>query len=164
MHDPYTPPHAIEPASQAAAGFTPRGMQWRRIILGSVALFLALAAWAFAAGFLIPTVGFRLSPDGGWIETAIIIRKAVYAVISTFAYWWFAKGVRYRRLIHVLLAWSLVQLIDTAVVMAVMSVLPLSPVRFAWSSILLNLLPAIAGWALTWVWPGRHPRAAQGEG
>jgi hypothetical protein len=134
-------------------------MQWRRIVLGSAALFVALAAWAFAAGFLIPTVGFWLSPDGGWIETAIIIRKAVYAVVSTLAYWWFAKGIRYRRLIHVLLAWSLVQLIDTAVVMAV---LPLSPVRFAWSSILLNLLPAFAGWALTWVWPGRHPLIAQG--
>ena len=113
MHDPYTPPDALGPALPGTMGSSTRGMQWRRVLLGSVALFLALAAWSFMAGFLIPTVGFWLAPDGAWIDTAIVVRKVVYMMVSTFAYWWFAKGVGHRRLLHVLLAWSLVQVIDT---------------------------------------------------
>lgn len=135
---------------------TPSGMQWRRVLLGSMALFFALAAWSFMAGFLMPTVGFWLAPDGAWIDTAIVVRKSVYMAVSTFAYWWFAKDIRRRRLLHVAMAWTLVQIIDTAVVVAV---LPLAPAT-TWTSILLTVLPALAGWALTWVWPGRRMRTA----
>ena len=108
-------------------------------------------------GFLIPTVGFRLAPDGAWIDTAIVVRKVVYMMVSTFAYWWFAKGVGHRRLLHVLLAWSLVQVIDTVVVLIM---LPSSPTRFAWTALVLGLLPALAGCALTWIWPGRRTYTA----
>jgi len=160
MHDPYTPPDALGPALPGAMGGSTRGMQWRRVLLGSVVLFLALAAWSFMAGLLIPTVGFWLAPDGAWIDTAIVVRKVVYMMVSTFAYWWFAKGVGHRRLLHVLLAWSLVQVIDTVVVMIV---LPSSPTRFAWTALALGLLPALAGCALTWIWPGRRPRIPHGD-
>ncbi|PPJ43736.1 MULTISPECIES: hypothetical protein [unclassified Pseudoxanthomonas] len=159
MHDPYTPPQAFVSPVLDGGALTAGGMQWRRILLGGTALFVGLLAWAVAAGFMTPTVAFWLSPDGEWLNVAVHVRKTVYFAVASACYWWFASGLRERRLAHVMLTWLLVQILDATLVMAVMQVWPN---QLAWKPRLLEFLPALIGWGLSWLWTKRqqHVRRA----
>ena len=164
MHDLYTPTqYASDPGRPGADAVAPHSMQWRRIVLASAAIFLAIAVSATLSAFSMSALALRLT-DGGWqgvADTSYIVQNAVFVLVASAGYWWFAAGVRYRRLLHVLIAWSLVQLAALAVLLVVR---PGGLGPPPWEPWLLELLPAFAGWALTGLWPGRSRRASRVAG
>lgn len=159
MHDPYTPPHAPVATPTANSTATVKGIQRRRILLGAAGLYLGLTGWAILSMYLSLTIAswFDLAITTTSMDVIASTRTAVHFLVASAAYWWFAAGVRRSRLAHVLLAWTLVQILDALVIMVVMQV---GLHRLAWQPVLLDLLPALAGWGLTWLWPGRRLRIA----
>lgn len=156
MHDPYTPTRYASDAvpADAVANWKP-GPQWRRVLVGSVVLFAALATWSIGTSFLISMLTFQLAPDRAGFEAAIVIRKSTYVLFATAAYWWFSAGVRRWRLLHLLLAWGLVQAMGAGTLKALLGV---TLNYSAWQYWAFELLPVCVAWALTWLWPGRrHP-------
>jgi hypothetical protein len=164
MHDPYAPTHyASDPVRPDAEATAPHGMQWRRIVLASAAIFLAIAVSAAVSAFSLSMLALRFA-DGRWQDVAdisYIVQSTIFVLVASAGYGWFAAGVRYRRLLHVLIAWSLVQLAALAVLLVVR---PGGLGPPAWQPWLLELLPAFTGWALTGLWPGRSRRAPRVTG
>jgi len=158
MHDPYTPPHVpvTTPAANPAAAA--KGIQRRRILLGATGIYLGLTGWAILSMFLAITIVSWLEPVAVSIDVVMSVRTAIHFLVASAAYWWLAIGVQSWRLVHVLLAWALVQMLDATVTMLVLQV---GPHRLAWQPVLLDLLPALIGWGLTWLWPGRQLRIKQ---
>jgi len=157
MQDPYTPPHSplATPAANAPAVAT--GIQGRRILLGAVVLYLVLTGWAILDVFLTLNIASWLDTIAVSIDVIMGVRIAIHFLVASAAYWWFAAGVRRGRLVHVLLAWILVQILEAIVIMFAVQV---GPHRIAWQPMLLDLLPALVGWGLTWLWPARQLRIA----
>ena len=157
MHDPYMPPNSPLATPAAHSPAVAKGVGGKRILLGAVVLYLVLTAWAILSMFLTLTITSWLDTSAVSVEVIMGVRIAIHFLVATAAYWWFAAGVRRGRLLHVLLTWTLVQILHAIVVMFAVQV---EPHRLAWQPLLFDLLTALAGWGLTWLWPGRHVRIA----
>lgn len=163
MDDPYTPTrHAYDAARTEAVASARQGIQWRRVGLASVAILVAILLSAAASALLAVEFVERFMPDR-WQDMLValdVLQVAIFLAVATPGYWWLAAGVAYRRLLHVLIAWSLLQAITIALFL-LMQQDRLDP--FSWRRMLLELLPALVGWTLTWLWPGRRQYVAREE-
>ncbi|WP_394696779.1 hypothetical protein [Pseudoxanthomonas japonensis] len=153
MHDPYSPPQAADTSQAAPSVSTAKGMQWRRLLPGAVVLFIGLKGWAILTMFLTLSMDAWFDPARASFDTLMDIRSAIHLLVASAAYWWFTAGVRHWRLAHVLLAWILVQMLDALIITFTVQV----EIQRLASPLLVDLLPALAGWGLTWLWPGGRP-------
>ncbi len=160
MHDPYTPTrYASAAAPTDAAAALKFGVQWRRVLLGGVVLFSALATWSIGTSMLLSLFLFRFAPDDVGFASFNVVRTSGYILFATIAYWWFSTGIARWRWLHLLLAWVLVQSIGAGILKVLLDVtLDYSAWKY-WAS---ELLPVCAAWSLAWLWPGRGPRSARG--
>ncbi len=163
MDDPYAPTRYASDAGRTGAGTSvTRGLQWGRIGLASTAILVAIVLSAVVSAFLLATFVPRFMPDG-WQDMLValdVLQVVIFVVVATPGYWWLAAGVGQRRLLHVMIAWSLLQAITVALFLLVQQD---RPDPFSWRRMLLELAPALVGWALTWWWPGRRRHAALEE-
>ena len=154
MHDPYTPTRYASDATRTdAPESSTHVMQWRRILLGGVLLFVVLTSWSFVSSMLTSILSLWLDPDRAWLASTRIIRKSLYCLFAAAAYWWFSAGVRHQRLLHALLACAWVHAIGAGILLLLLDV---HLDYETWDFWVLALLPALLGWTLTLLWPGRH--------
>lgn len=133
-------------------------MQWGRALWGSIALFIVLTSGSFVIALATSMAALQLAPDRAGYEIAITVRKAIYFLFATVVYGGFALSFRRWRLLHTALACGLVQVSDILIVTVMLG---RSLDYFVWEYWVLGLLPAVAGCALTLIWPGHAGRVAR---
>ncbi|MBD9479923.1 hypothetical protein [Pseudoxanthomonas sp. PXM02] len=153
MHDPYTPTRyasdAVRTEDVVSAAV---GMQWWRIFIGGLVLFVVLTTWHTVAAFLTSMLAIEAVLDRGEFGSATIVRMIADFLFATFAYWAFSASIRRWRLLHVLLACGWAQAMGGALLWILVD---RSLDYRGWNYWVPVVMPVLAGWALTRWWPGR---------
>jgi hypothetical protein len=96
-----------------------QGFQWRRALVFSVLILVAVTLVAFLGGL---TMG-HWQIYGATMEEAVtnsrVVRRIAYGVVSALLYWRLAAPLASRRWLHVLFAFACVQVLDIVVSIAV---------------------------------------------
>lgn len=119
-------------------------MNWKRIIVWSLAIFAASNFIAFASGVSMKWWEIYGATIDVAVENARFVRRIGYALVGALLYWRFALGVARHRFTHVLAVSVALQVIDVLVTVIVYR----APYELAPWALMRNLVAAFAGYAL----------------
>ncbi|MBU8977608.1 hypothetical protein JI752_015770 [Lysobacter sp. MMG2] len=90
-------------------------LRWRRMLVWAVLIFAAAMSIATISGLSMaywPLYGGSMEEA---VANARLVRRILYVVVGAFLYWRFAAPIHSRRLLHVVVLYLLVQLVDMGV-------------------------------------------------
>lgn len=91
-------------------------MNWKRIVVWSLIILAGTYAVAIVSALTMGSWGiYGQTPEEEAVANSGIIRRSAYVVVGAGLFWWFAAEIQSKRLLHVLAAYIIVQILDMSV-------------------------------------------------